>query len=70
MKVSCMRVDQHTLIGRGPDEVFVAYRSNNVLICAFAALDSNNSCLASVKNFALKLNMQPVPDAVAAPSLI
>ncbi|KAL8584639.1 hypothetical protein ACOMHN_002368 [Nucella lapillus] len=69
-KVSCMRVDDRTLLGRTPEDVFVAYRNNDVLICAFTALGTNNSCLCSVKNFALKLNMQPVPDAVASPSLI
>ena len=70
LKVGCMRVDDRTLIGRTPEEVFVAHRSNDVLICAYTALGNKSSCLGSVKNFALKLNMQPVPDAVAAPSLI
>lgn len=70
LKVGCMRLDDRTLIGRTADDVFVAHRSDDVLICAYAALGSKSSCLGSVKNFALKLNMQPVPDAVSTPSLI
>ncbi|XP_076462174.1 uncharacterized protein LOC143294673 [Babylonia areolata] len=69
-KVNCLRVDERTLLGRTPEDVFVAYRNNDVLICASTALGNKSSCLGSVRNFALKLNMQPVPDAVASPSLI
>lgn len=69
-KFQCMRVDDRTLLAKGPMEIFVAHRSNDVLICAFTDLGSKNSCLGCVRNFALKLNMQAVPDAVAAPSLI
>lgn len=68
----CLQIDDNTLIGRGPSEVFVAYKHNDVLICGYNDFkrDSKISCLASVKNFAIKLNLHPVPDAVASPGLI
>ncbi|KAK7100539.1 uncharacterized protein [Littorina saxatilis] len=68
--VKCMRLDDRTLIGRAPNEVFVAHRSNDVLICAYTPIGNDSSCLGSVKTFALKLNMQAIPGAVATPSLI
>nr|KAG5709772.1 hypothetical protein BaRGS_032596 [Batillaria attramentaria] len=70
VKFQCMRVDDHTLIAKAPSEIFVAHRSNDVLICAFTDLGSKKSCLGCVRTFALKLNMEAVPDAVSAPSLI
>jgi hypothetical protein len=61
-----------TVHAGGLFQVFVALKNNDVVICGYTDLDSDtkHSCLASVRNFALKLNMQAVPDAVASPSLL
>lgn len=69
-RFSCLRVDEVTLIGRAGDEIFVAHRSDNVLICGYSDVGAPSSCLGCVRSFALKLKMQAVPDVVAAPSLI
>ena len=67
-----MRVDCNTLIGRSPNEIVVAHKNNDVVIIGYCQFDkkASTSCIASVKNFAVRLNMQAVPDAVASPSLI
>ncbi|KAK6180105.1 hypothetical protein SNE40_012313 [Patella caerulea] len=62
-------VDDHTLIGKTQNTIFVAQRSKNVLICAFSGMKSNVSCLGGVRNFATKLALQSGPDTVV-PSLI
>ncbi|XP_076441172.1 uncharacterized protein LOC143280421 [Babylonia areolata] len=67
-KVSCFRLDERTLIGRTSSEVVVAHRTDNVLICGYSTLEANSSCLGSIKDFALKLGMQPTCDGGVAPS--
>ncbi|CAG5128708.1 unnamed protein product [Candidula unifasciata] len=47
----CISVDANTLIGQAKEEIFVARRNRNLMICAVSNPKSNISCLATVKKF-------------------
>ncbi|XP_041357543.1 uncharacterized protein LOC121374507 [Gigantopelta aegis] len=68
-RYSCFVVDENTLIGKTTTDIFVAHKSNNVLICGFSDVNSEVSCLSGVKNFASRIGGQVGPD-VAVPTLI
>ncbi|GFN95240.1 profilin [Plakobranchus ocellatus] len=68
-KFSCLTVDQNTLIGHAGEDVFVAFRNRNLLICAVAGLSTQVSCLGTIKNFVGRLVAEGAPD-VTVPSLM
>ncbi|XP_041361332.1 uncharacterized protein LOC121377413 [Gigantopelta aegis] len=68
-RYSCFVVDEDTLIGKTTSDIFVAHKSNNVLICGFSDVHSKVSCLSGVKNFARRIGGQVGPN-VTVPTLI
>ncbi|KAH9491446.1 hypothetical protein Btru_032205 [Bulinus truncatus] len=64
-KFNCLNVDRDTLIGQSGQDLFVAHRNRNLLICAIAGRSEEVSCLGMVKNFANRLVEDPT-----VPSLI
>lgn len=68
-KFRCFHVDKDTLIGQADDNVLVAHRKQNLLICGISSLDSKTSCLGAVKNFVRRLVAEGTP-GVSGDSLI
>lgn len=56
-KFRCLTVDKDSVVGRAGDDIFVANRNDNVLICAVSRVKDDFSCLGAIKNFMGRLGV-------------